>query len=124
MVAPVEVIAEAATPEIVGGVVSGGGVKVAVITVGVVMVTVQVLVPEQPPPLQPVNEEPPTGLAVSVTGVPLGSEAEHVAPQLIPFGLEATVPLPVPALLTESVFDPATALSVSPETVPEPKFAT
>ena len=35
------------------------------------MVTAQVPVPEQPPPLQPANVEPPAGAAVSVTTVPL-----------------------------------------------------
>ena len=35
-------------------------------------VSVQVPVPEQPPPLQPRNADPPAALAVSVTVVPAG----------------------------------------------------
>jgi hypothetical protein len=35
------------------------------------MVTLHVPVPEHPPPLQPLNVEPPAALAVSVTTVPL-----------------------------------------------------
>src|SRR5207247_1969528 len=46
--------------------------------------------------------EPATGLAVSVTAVPLVKLAEQVAPQVIPAGELVTVPLPVPALLTVS----------------------
>ena len=38
------------------------------------IVTVQVPVPEQPPPLQPVNVEPAAGAAVSVTAVPLAND--------------------------------------------------
>jgi len=45
--------------------------KVAVTVVAAVSVTVQVPVPEQPPPLQPSNVEPALGVAVSVTPVPL-----------------------------------------------------
>jgi len=45
--------------------------KLAVTEVAAFMVTVQVLVPEQPPPLQPVNTDAPdVGAAVSVTLVP------------------------------------------------------
>src|SRR2546430_1615943 len=45
--------------------------NVAVTVVAAVSVTVQVSVPEQPPPLQPVKVEPALGVAVSVTPVPL-----------------------------------------------------
>jgi len=45
--------------------------KVAVTDVAALIVTEQVPVPEQPPPLQPAKVEPPAGLAVSVTDVPL-----------------------------------------------------
>jgi len=45
--------------------------KVAVTVVAAFMVTVQLPVPEQPPPLQPEKVEPPAGLAVRVTAVPL-----------------------------------------------------
>src|SRR5207249_886663 len=65
-------------------------------------VTVQAAVPVQPPPLQPVKVEPAAGLAVRVTAVPLAKLAEHVAPQLIPAGLLATVPAPAPAGVTVS----------------------
>src|SRR5207249_4073633 len=77
--------------------------KRAVTVVLAVSVTLQVPVPKQPPPLQPVKIEPLAGVAVSVTKVPLSNEAEQVAPQLIPAGFEVTVPLPVPALLTARV---------------------
>jgi hypothetical protein len=66
-------------------------------------VTVQVPVPEHPPPLQPVKVEPPAGVAVKVTALPLANAAEHVVPQEIPAGLLVTVPVPVPLGLTVSV---------------------
>ena len=64
------------------------------------MVTVRVVVPV-PSPLQPLKVEPASGVAVSVTLVPLLKLAEQVAPQLMPTGLLVTVPLPAPVLLTE-----------------------
>jgi hypothetical protein len=48
-----------------------GIAKLAVTVVAADTVTVQEPVPEQPPPLQPLKVEPPAGLAVSVTAVPL-----------------------------------------------------
>src|SRR5437867_13354712 len=55
--------------------------KVAVTVVAALRVTGQVPVPEQPPPLQPVEVEPAAGAAVKVTAVPLANAGEHVAPQ-------------------------------------------
>jgi hypothetical protein len=49
--------------------VGGVGSKLAVMEVSAARVTVQVLVPEQPPPLQPVNVEPEAAVAVRVTTV-------------------------------------------------------
>src|SRR6267142_1996575 len=76
--------------------------KVAVTVCAALIVTVQVPVPVQPPPLQPVKAEPAAGVAVSVTAVPLANEAEHVVPHEIPAGVLVMVPLPVPVLLTVS----------------------
>jgi hypothetical protein len=76
---------------------------VAVTVVAALSVTVQVPVPEQPPPLQPLNVDPAAGAAVKVTPVPLANAAEHVAPQEMPAGLLVTVPLPVPVFETVSV---------------------
>jgi hypothetical protein len=45
--------------------------KLAVTLVVAFMVTLQVPVPEQPPPLHPLNVDPPLGAAVRVTTVPL-----------------------------------------------------
>jgi hypothetical protein len=61
--------------------------------------TVQLPVPLQAP-LQPANVEPLAGAAVSVTDVPLEKFVVHVEPQLMPLGLDVTVPLPVPARVT------------------------
>src|SRR5437870_3071369 len=67
------------------------------------MVTVQVVPEAVSQPLQLVKIEPKDGVAVRVATVPLLYAAAQVAPQLIPAGLEVTVPLPMPkglALLT------------------------
>ena len=77
--------------------------KPAVTEAAALIVTMQVPVPEQPPPLQPEKVEPAVGVAVKVTAVPLANGPEHVAPQVMPAGLLATVPEPAPALLTVSV---------------------
>ena len=70
------------------------------------MVKTQVPVPEQPPPDQPVKVEPEPATAVSVTDVPELNEAEQVPlAQEIPAGELVTVPEPVPALVTERVYD-------------------
>ena len=47
------------------------GTKVAVVERAAVIATVQVPVPEHPPPLHPLNVNPDAGAAVSVTDVPL-----------------------------------------------------
>src|SRR5207244_12644802 len=71
--------------------------NVAVTEVAALIVTVQVAVPEQPPPLQPAKVEPATGAAVKVTEVPLANAAAQVAPQAMPAGALVTVPLPARA---------------------------
>jgi len=77
--------------------------KVAVTVMSAFVVTVQVPVPEQPPPLQPMKTEPASRATPRVTEVPLSKDAEQVPPQSIPAGLLVTVPLPVPALVTVRV---------------------
>ena len=67
-----------------------------------VSVTVQPAVPVQAP-LQPANAERFAGVAFNVTTVPPLKAALHALPQLIPPGLELTVPEPVPATLAVSV---------------------
>ena len=73
--------------------------NVAVTVVFALTVTVQVPVPEHPPPDQPAKVEPEVGDAVSVTDVPEFTVVEHVAPQLI--APPVTVPEPVPVLVME-----------------------
>jgi hypothetical protein len=72
---------------------------VAVTLVAALTVTAQLAVPVHAP-LQPVKVEPVAAAAVSVTLVPETTVALQVVPQLMPAGLEVTVPLPVPALVT------------------------
>jgi hypothetical protein len=57
------------------------------------MVIVQAPTPVQAP-LQPVNENPVEGVAVSVTDVPESKFAVHVDPQSIPATEDVTVPVP------------------------------
>jgi hypothetical protein len=79
------------------------GENIAVTDVAAVTVTTHVPLPEQPLPDQAMNVEPGVASAVSVTIWPEVKAAAHVAPQLIPAGLEVTVPLPVPVLFTVRV---------------------
>ena len=76
-----------------------GAVKFAVTVWSAFITTIHAPVPLQPPPLQPVNVEPPVEAAVRVTVLPLGKFAAQVAPQEMPLGLLVTVPVPVPDLL-------------------------
>jgi hypothetical protein len=66
------------------------------------MVSVQAPVPEQSPD-QPANSERADAAAVSVTAVPCSKAWVQVEPQLIPAGLEVTVPVPLPAVVSVSV---------------------
>ena len=67
--------------------------KVAVTLRAWVMDTVQVPVPEQSP-VQPAKRHPFAGVAVSRTLALDLYECVHVRPQLIPAGVETTLPLP------------------------------
>src|SRR5215470_1478693 len=77
--------------------------KTALTVESAVGVKVQVVVLLTQAPLKPAKVEPALAVAVRVMGLPLGKLAEHVAPQLIPAGLEVTVPLPVPEGATVTV---------------------
>ena len=80
--------------------------KFAVTVWSAFIVTVHAPVPLQPPPLQPVNVEPPVEAAVRATVLPIGKSAAQTVPQEMPLGLLVTVPvpLPVPDLLTVNWF--------------------
>jgi hypothetical protein len=84
-------------------VVSGAGLKVAVTVTDEFVENAHGAVPEHPPPDQPLNTEPLSGAAVSVTSVPAVTLVEHEVPQLMLPGELVTVPLPVPALVTATV---------------------
>jgi hypothetical protein len=100
-------------PALVTASVKGCSVNAAVTEVAALTVTVQVPVPVQPPPLQPVNVEPAAGVAVKVTAVPLVNAVEQVAPQEMPAGALVTLPLPVPEFVTLRVKDDCTKLAVT-----------
>ena len=77
--------------------------KVAATCLAWSMVTWQGAVPVQAPD-QPVNLDPGSGVAVSLTRVSTWNLASQVPPQLMPEGLEVTVPWALPAadLATDS----------------------
>ena len=64
--------------------------------------TVQVPVPEHPPPDQPEKTDPNDAVAVRTTLLPPAYASVQSEPQLIPAGLLETVPAPVPVFSTES----------------------
>src|SRR5437868_2055194 len=80
--------------------ICGGTLNAADTLLAASMTTLQVPVPVQAP-LQPLNVDPLSGAAVSVTTVPAVKLAEHVDPQLTPAGLLLTLPLPVPDLVID-----------------------
>jgi len=65
----------------------------AVTVLALFMVTVHLSAETASQPVQPEKMESRAGVAVSVTTAPLSKAAEHVPPQLIPAGLEVTLPL-------------------------------
>ena len=95
-VLPVNVIGLAQVPPVPPEVLN-----VAVTLRAAVIASVQPPVPEHPP-LQPANVEPLAAVAPNVTEAPLAKLAVQVLPQLMPVGLEVTVPVPVPARVTAS----------------------
>ncbi len=62
-------------------------------------VTVQELVPLQPPPLQPEKIDPDAALAKRVIGLSVEKEAVQVLPQFRALGLLVIVPVPSPLLV-------------------------
>jgi len=76
-------------------------VNVAPTEVAAFMVTLQVDVPLQAP-VQPAKVELAAGVGVSVTAVPAAKLAAHVVPQLMPAGVLAMLPVPVPEGVTVS----------------------
>jgi hypothetical protein len=79
------------------------GWKVAVTPRAPLIVTTHEPVPVQSPD-QPVKTEPAEGEAVSVTVAPSPRDALHVAPHAMPPMSDVTVPVPVPAFVTVSVW--------------------
>jgi hypothetical protein len=89
------------------------GLKVAVTERGADIVSVQVVaVPVQAPP-QPANTEPALATATNVTGEVEEKLALQRVPQLMPGGIEVTVPVPVPARVTVTTLVVVDALNVA-----------
>src|SRR5689334_5684324 len=80
-----------------------GGAKKACTVVGAFTVTTHTGARSQPPPNQPMNTEPPVGVAVRVTPEPVLNDSEQSPGQLMPSGTLATDPVPVPWSSTVSV---------------------
>src|SRR4051812_11265870 len=99
---PLPVMAPPPVPALLAVMTNCLSAKVAVTTfAGASSATWQGLVPVQPP-LKPTNVLLAAGVALSCTVGPL-NVAMQVAPQLMPAGVDVTVPLPAPAGCTETV---------------------
>src|SRR5437588_12369787 len=75
----------------------------ASIVVSLVRVTEHAPVPLQPPPVHAPNTEPVSAVAASVIVVPAGTVTEHAVPQLMPAGVDMTVPVSLPLWVMLSV---------------------
>jgi hypothetical protein len=82
-----------ATPKVTDGVLSAD------------IVTVQVVPAVESQPVQPAKVEPAVAVAVSTTEEPLAKVPAQVGPQLMPAGLDVTVPVPAPSFVTVSAND-------------------
>src|SRR5262245_59231172 len=71
--------------------------KVAVTVLAVFIATVHVAPAAASHPIQPVKLEPAADVAVNVTVVSLSQVSVQSVPQLIPAGLDVTLPEPAPA---------------------------
>jgi hypothetical protein len=100
--------------------VTGVRLKVAVTVVAAFTVTAQVLVPLQPPPLQPVKVDPAAAAAVSVNAVPGVTVSEQSLPHEMPAGALVTVPVPVPFLASVSVTGAPVAEPVTARVIVSP----
>jgi hypothetical protein len=74
---------------------------------------VHMLVPAQPPPVQPVKVYPLEATALSSTLVPDVNDALHVLPQSMPAGADVTEPEPVSTTFSARVFA-ATGVNEAP----------
>jgi hypothetical protein len=77
--------------------------KFAVMAMLFVVVTLQSLVPLQPP-LQPEKTDPDSGIAFNETRLPLITVVEQVVPQSIPVVVLETLPLPCFDTVTVTAF--------------------
>ena len=78
--------------------------KLASTDFAALMLTVHTLPLAESQPVQALKVDPSEAVAVSVTVVPLSKSPEHVDPQLIPAGLDVTVPFPMPDFVTVMVW--------------------
>ena len=84
--------------------------KVAVTAFAELNLTTHSLAPlTESQPIQTTALEPVSAVPFSVTVAPSVYSAEHSVPQSMPAGVLATVPLPLPPLVTERAFLPCTA---------------
>lgn len=77
-------------------------VNVATTTLSDVEFTIQLPVPEHTPPVHPENVDPESGVAVRVSVVESFTTSEQSLPHDIP--VPDTVPVPVPSLVTDTVY--------------------
>jgi hypothetical protein len=74
--------------------VTAYGKKFATTVFAALTLTVHVVPLTESHPVHPLKMETPAGFAVSVTTVPRAYGAEQAPPQLMPAGVDVTVPLP------------------------------
>ena len=88
--------------------------KVAVTVRVSVIITVQLLAEPLQAPLQPAKVESSLGVAVNVTSWASQKAPVHLAPQLMPPGSDATVPDPLPDLITRRSYSLTATLAGPP----------
>ena len=90
------------TVSVTSGSGSGLGSKLAERFAGSVRVSVQLAVPEHPPPVHPVKTDLSSATAVRLTWPSASKSAAHTSPQVMPSGSLVIVPPPSPVRCTTS----------------------